>query len=39
MKWLALCREPRLYSFERLNQAFEAKGIVLDIIDPNKMSF
>ena len=38
MKWLVLCREPRLYSCERLKQACEAKGIELDILDPNKMS-
>lgn len=38
MKWLLLCREPRLYSCERLKQACEANGIQLDILDPNKMS-
>lgn len=38
MKWLMLCREPRLYSCARLKQACEARGIQLDIFDPNKMS-
>lgn len=37
-KWLMLCREPRLYSCERIKQACAAHGIVLDILDPNKMS-
>ena len=37
MKWLMLCREPRLYSCQRLQEACEQRGIQLDILDPNKM--
>ncbi len=37
MKWLMLCREPRLYSCQRIKQACEAQGIELDILDPNRM--
>ncbi|EEY13200.1 ribosomal protein S6--glutamic acid ligase [Mannheimia haemolytica serotype A2 str. BOVINE] len=32
-----LCREPRLYSCCRIKAACEAKGIELDILDPNRM--
>lgn len=32
-----LCREPRLYSCQRLKQACEQQGIQLDILDPNRM--
>lgn len=32
-----LCREPRLYSCSRIKAACEAKGIELDILDPNRM--
>ncbi|HHW7566759.1 TPA: ATP-grasp domain-containing protein [Mannheimia haemolytica] len=37
MKWLMLCREPCLYSCCRIKAACEAKGIELDILDPNRM--
>ncbi|HGO5824553.1 TPA: RimK family alpha-L-glutamate ligase [Mannheimia haemolytica] len=37
MKWLMLCREPRLYSCSRIKAACETKGIELDILDPNRM--
>lgn len=37
MKWLMLCREPRLYSCRRLQEACEQRGIQLDILDPNQM--
>lgn len=37
MKWLMLCREPRLYSCERIRQVCTEKGIELDILDPNRM--
>lgn len=37
MKWLMLCREPRLYSCQRLQETCEQRGIQLDILDPNKM--
>lgn len=37
MKWLMLCREPRLYSCRRLQEACDQHGIQLDILDPNKM--
>ncbi|HDL3659234.1 TPA: RimK family alpha-L-glutamate ligase, partial [Mannheimia haemolytica] len=37
MKWLMLCREPRLYSCCRIKAACEAKGIELDILDQNRM--
>lgn len=36
MKLLMLCREPRLYSCERLKQAAEKAGHQLDILDPNR---
>ncbi|MDO4698136.1 MAG: RimK family alpha-L-glutamate ligase [Pasteurellaceae bacterium] len=36
MKWLMLCREPRLYSCERLKMAAEKLGHQLDILDPNR---
>lgn len=37
MKWLMLCREPRLYSCERIKQVCAKKGIELAILDPNRM--
>lgn len=37
MRWLMLCREPRLYSCQRLKEACEEQGIQLDILDPNRM--
>lgn len=37
MKMLMLCREPRLYSCQRLLQACCERGIELDILDPNRM--
>ncbi|WP_150539644.1 ATP-grasp domain-containing protein [Actinobacillus vicugnae] len=37
MRFLVLCREPRLYSCQRLLQACEQRGIHLDILDPNRM--
>lgn len=37
MRWLILCREPRLYSCQRLKQVCEQRGITLDILDPNRM--
>ncbi|MGR6982200.1 ATP-grasp domain-containing protein [Testudinibacter sp. P27/CKL/0425] len=36
MKLLMLCREPRLYSCQRLLEAAESCGHTLDIIDPNR---
>lgn len=36
MRWLMLCREPRLYSCKRLKQAANLQGITLDILDPNR---
>ncbi|MCK3656321.1 ribosomal protein S6 modification protein [Pasteurellaceae bacterium Macca] len=36
MKFLILCREPRLYSCQRLQQAAEKRGIGVDILDPNR---
>ncbi len=36
MKLLMLCREPRLYSCQRLKQAAEKYGYQLDILDPNR---
>lgn len=36
MKFLMLCREPRLYSCQRLLQAVKKKGHQLDILDPNR---
>ncbi|MDQ6573508.1 MAG: RimK family alpha-L-glutamate ligase [Haemophilus parahaemolyticus] len=37
MKWLMLCREPRLYSCQRIKTVCEQRGILLDILDPNRM--
>ena len=37
IKWLMLCREPRLYSCQRIKTACEQRGILLDILDPNRM--
>ncbi|WP_026313144.1 ATP-grasp domain-containing protein [Actinobacillus capsulatus] len=37
MRFLMLCREPCLYSCQRLQQACEQRGIDLDILDPNRM--
>lgn len=36
MKLLMLCREPRLYSCQRLLQAAESCGHQMDILDPNR---
>lgn len=36
MKLLMLCREPRLYSCQRLLEAAEGCGHSLDILDPNR---
>lgn len=36
MKLLVLCREPRLYSCQRLKQAAEQAGCELDILDPQR---
>lgn len=36
MKLLMLCREPRLYSCQRLAEAAKGFGIDLDILDPNR---
>lgn len=36
MTLLMLCREPRLYSCQRLKQAAEAKGFQVDILDPQR---
>lgn len=36
MRWLMLCREPRLYSCKRLKEAANLQGITLDILDPNR---
>lgn len=36
VKWLILCREPRLYSCKRLKQAANLQGIEVDILDPNR---
>ena len=36
MKFLMLCREPRLYSCQRLKQAAEQRGYQMDILDPNR---
>lgn len=36
MKLLMLCREPRLYSCQRLKQAAEKRGYTMDILDPNR---
>lgn len=37
MKWLMLCREPRLYSCQKFKKACMQKGIELEILDPNRM--
>lgn len=37
MKLLMLCREPRLYSCQRLVQAAEKQGFEMDILDPNRI--
>ncbi|PJG83402.1 ATP-grasp domain-containing protein [Caviibacterium pharyngocola] len=36
MKLLMLCREPRLYSCQRLKEAAESSGHQIDILDPNR---
>ncbi|MGC6377676.1 RimK family alpha-L-glutamate ligase [Bisgaard Taxon 45] len=36
MKLLMLCREPRLYSCQRLKEAAENSGHQMDILDPNR---
>ncbi|MGF7453632.1 ATP-grasp domain-containing protein [Mannheimia massilioguelmaensis] len=36
MKLLMLCREPRLYSCQRLKEAAEHSGHQIDILDPNR---
>lgn len=36
MKLLMLCREPRLYSCQRLKKAAEMRGHQMDILDPNR---
>lgn len=36
MKLLTLCREPRLYSCQRLLEAAKARGHEMDILDPNR---
>ena len=36
MKLLMLCREPRLYSCQRLKEAAEQRGHQMDILDPNR---
>ncbi|WP_118802979.1 RimK family alpha-L-glutamate ligase [Haemophilus haemolyticus] len=36
MKLLMLCREPRLYSCQRLKEAAERQGHGMDILDPNR---
>lgn len=36
MKLLILCREPRLYSCQRLQAAAEQRGFAVDILDPNR---
>lgn len=36
MKLLMLCREPRLYSCQRLQQVAESCGHQMDILDPNR---
>lgn len=37
MRFLILCREPRLYSCRRLQEACGQRGIATDILDPNRM--
>ena len=36
MKLLMLCREPRLYSCQRLKEAAKHQGHEMDILDPNR---
>ena len=36
MNLLMLCREPRLYSCQRLCEAAAARGHQMDILDPNR---
>lgn len=36
MKFLMLCREPRLYSCQRLKKVAEQRGHQMDILDPNR---
>ena len=36
MKLLMLCREPRLYSCQRLKEAAESCGHQMNILDPNR---
>lgn len=36
MKLLMLCREPRLYSCQRLKESAEDNGHQIDILDPNR---
>ncbi|MFQ9121596.1 MAG: hypothetical protein ACLR5N_00205 [Haemophilus parainfluenzae] len=36
MKLLMLCREPRLYSCQRLKETAESCGHQMDILDPNR---
>ena len=36
MKLLMLCREPRLYSCQRLKEAAKRQGHEMDILDPNR---
>lgn len=36
MKLLMLCREPRLYSCQRLQEAAQSSGHQMDILDPNR---
>ena len=36
MKLLMLCREPRLYSCQRLKQSAEQRGHKMEILDPNR---
>ena len=36
MKLLMLCREPRLYSCQRLKEVAESCGHQMDILDPNR---
>ncbi|HHF5091741.1 TPA: RimK family alpha-L-glutamate ligase [Haemophilus influenzae] len=36
MKLLMLCREPRLYSCQRLKEATKRQGHEMDILDPNR---
>ena len=36
MKLLMLCREPRLYSCQRLKEVAKRRGYEMDILDPNR---